>query len=235
MRRKTRIRRAIGAGGLTLLSLAAVTAGCGGESSPEGIVLQLFRSAGSAAEGLTISVQQIGGDTGQVTIAGEEITAFFADCEHNRVRVLPRVIPSQPLELKISVSGGGVAGTTSATVGESAATEIVPIVLGGAPLEPAGCAPPSPTGSACDQDQLCSGGICLEQFGYETSGPIEMPGGYCSAACDATNACAPDEQCQPMRDANLQEIGRYCLAPCADGCRSGYTCSTSGFCFPTAS
>lgn len=219
---------------IALLFLVTVTLGCGDDSSPDGVVLQLFRPAGSGAAQLMIVVEQTGGDTGQVTIAAGEVPAFFADCEHNRVRVLPREIPNQPLELKVSVSGGGITGTASATVGEPAAAGLVPIVLGAAPLEPSDCAPPAPTGAACAEDRECIGGVCRHNFGYEANGEIEMPGGYCSAACDASNPCAPDEQCQVMRDANLQQIARYCLAPCGDGCRSGYTCSTAGFCFPTA-
>jgi hypothetical protein len=80
------------------------------------------------------------------------------------------------------------------------------------PITPPDVPPPlGPTGSACDQDSDCEGGLCV----------TDVPDGYCTATCsEGTCAATGGGTCLPTQD------GPLCVDDCASDseCRDGYEC-----------
>ncbi len=93
----------------------------------------------------------------------------------------------------------------------------------------------SPTGAelgaACDGDNACTSGFCIEAFDASNGGAATgWIDGLCTAQCSATAACAASSTCVTLAD------GGYCLPACGpEGgtCRQGYVCNaTVGACMP---
>lgn len=92
-------------------------------------------------------------------------------------------------------------------------------------------------GDACTSASDCMGVSspdreCMTAF----MGMIELPGGYCSAACTSDGECGPSGEC-----VELFGFGSFCLRICSSvgECRTseGYTCSTlpggsGSYCLP---
>jgi hypothetical protein len=90
-------------------------------------------------------------------------------------------------------------------------------------------------GEPCKSSSGCAGGVCLTTtvyFGHS----VTFDNGYCTQKCSATKVCEGKDYCQPFLDATGQEIARYCLKACTVGstgqCRTGYVCSSAGYCVP---
>ena len=102
------------------------------------------------------------------------------------------------------------------------------------------CGPPPDAGTAgaigspCMGNNDCPGGFCIPESTF--IGPTGIPGGYCSAQCDAAGGCPTGAVCttQNVFGANQQ----VCMAECAgvgtpSTCRTGYVCTatgTTGYC-----
>jgi hypothetical protein len=100
--------------------------------------------------------------------------------------------------------------------------------------------PPGPdmaqqrVGTPCTDDAQCDPGLtCAKTFGAGP-GKVDIPGGYCTRACDML-ACPANSICVTF------SFGKYCASSCPpDPCRtaSGYVCCDEGggknACTPTA-
>jgi hypothetical protein len=79
-------------------------------------------------------------------------------------------------------------------------------------------------GAACTGNADCNSGLCV----------TDMPGGYCSAACETAEDCGAGGSCW-----NLGADTSLCLLNCMDTseCRgdAGYICDSDNTCFPNGS
>lgn len=85
--------------------------------------------------------------------------------------------------------------------------------------------PSARIGDACTSDGQCTAdGVCLNNPAM----PNQFPGGYCTAACSETQACAVGSSC--ITFGMGASARNRCLDDCVTNadCRSGYTCQPAG-------
>jgi len=142
-----------------------------------------------------------------------------------------------PADTGTDDSGGGDASTDAGDdVADDAGDDAAET---GGDAGDAGC---SSFACACDTDEDCDSGLCVDVG----------DGGFCSTPCedtcdedgyvcedvDGASVCVPettpvcepcdaDEACGPGLCVELTD-GSYCAAPCGDGCDDGYECVTEG-------
>lgn len=88
---------------------------------------------------------------------------------------------------------------------------------------------PAPTvnvGDACNGDADCKEADlkCFKSLGAGLT-KLNLPGGYCSKACDSKTPCPTGSECVSTL------YGAFCMRKCGDGsnsgCRAGYACCDS--------
>jgi hypothetical protein len=227
---------------LGLPIVALLLSGCGRKKDwDEEIIVQVFKPKGLDVGRVTVTAKQ-GAKTASADVKG------FADCDSNRVRVIPVQGSADNVSLTVTANKGHLMPVTR---GVNPGTTGVKITMGSGPYEPGGaCSPsvtpdsgppkdgtPPPTrsvGEACDNDGQCKGGTCLTEL-ENLGSKITLTGGYCSSDC-TSNACADTgEKCWENTDGNGTVTGKFCVKTCAmasDCSRSGYTCTPGNLCMP---
>jgi hypothetical protein len=233
--------------GLPLVALpmvALLLSGCGREKDwDDEIIVQVFKPKGVEVGRVTVTASQ-GGKSDSADVKS------FADCDSNRVRVIPVQGSADNVSLTVIANKGHLAPVTR---GVAPGTTGVKIVLGSEKeLEPKGTCTPSVTpptdggpedgktsgtkavGEACATDGECKGGKCLTEL-ENLGSKIALTGGYCSKDCTTDSCAATDEQCWTNTDGNGKETGKFCVKTCvtATDCdRSGYICTPGNLCMP---
>lgn len=200
-------RRGAGLGGRLALGLClALAAGCSDSSGDRDwdreLVLQLFKPAGTKVGQVTVTaVQALKNRTVTVNSDG----SFFADCESNRIRIIPAggqnpgtVMLSittannvPPGGIKRAVAFSGVSGDVLEKVALGSAAGYEP---SGACAKGLDMAKKS-VGEACTGPGECKDGVCLTEVDDPLAGgKYTFTGGYCSKLCldtcnPATNKC----------------------------------------------
>jgi len=231
-----------------LLSMVpALLLGCGDDKDwDQEIIVQLFRPAGVDVGQVTVTATQ-GGTTGTIKVGD-----VFADCESNRIRIIPKPDGG---EVKIAATSANGGSAEPRTV-QASDPGPIPMKIGtdgGSGFEPSRCLPIAgpeagpeagsiPTGESCVTDSSCVGGLCLKET--VTSGnPMTLPGGYCTRKVGECANGGGDEACElegeicwSSTNGNLEPQDSYCLKKCTlpEDCRKaeGYVCKTAGDCLP---
>lgn len=228
----------------TTLTALLLAAGCGETKDwDQEIILQLFKPKGTKVGTVTVEASQTGVSPRRPS---KEINdASFADCEANKLRIIPRQVSGSfpPVTVKVTAKGHG---TTERQVSVPASNP-VPIVIGTATsLEPAACAPKVKPdggmddgamslsiGSPCTNNNQCKGGLCITSI-LNDGNPINLVGGYCSQDC-ATSSCPADGYCWTNKDGLGNVKGKVCLRSCSGPgtcSRPGFDCTPGGVCLP---
>jgi hypothetical protein len=240
---------------LPLVIAAVLAASCGDSKDWEQeVILQLFRPERAEVGTIIVRVTE-GGKTVEKDLTKE---ISFADCQGNRVRIIPRKDGATYAPVDITVLFGIVGQRREARPENNpvpATSAVVKVWLDtgiiNPNLEPKACAPTitppmrKPLGSACTFDIECEGNICLKDV-PNLSGTQVFPKGYCTSKCtkDGDPCDAGRGFCKLYTDAGSppREYGPYCLRRCKDCTPSAclpcdriadnYACSTFDLCYP---
>lgn len=229
--------------------LLAATSGCGDDKDWDAeITLQLFRPKTVTFDDLVIKATQAG-TTRQASLKDDPAFSF-ADCETNRVRLIPK--PGSLAPVTISVLKNDTVLKKQVTLVEREiklpVSGSIKLALGPTTdLLPAGCKPTEvpdggvdgpanrPTGFMCSANNQCVGGLCITSY---LVGGIShaLKNGYCSRDCAKNMCLATYEFCYDNKDGLGVTQSKHCLKTCSlqTDCRvaDGYECTPGGVCLP---